>query len=237
MKLRTQIMALGLIGVALSVLIGSIGLISSARLGHQIEEAVAGAETLQASQEADMMHDAVRGDVLLALLGATNKDVSQVKEAQDGLKEHTTTMLKNLDILSKANLPPQVAAKVKESVPMVQQYLANGDSVIKLAGSSAEQAHAAIPAFQAAFNGLEKQLGEQGEAIEKAGRELNTRVNSGVTSTQTIIGATMAIGAALAVAIALWLATLISRPVARAVEMAQPHFPRRSHHYSGTRRQ
>ena len=33
-----------------------------------------------------MMHDAVRGDVLLALFGAVSKDDAQLKEAQEGLK-------------------------------------------------------------------------------------------------------------------------------------------------------
>ena len=220
MKLRTQILALGLAGVAISVVIGVIGLVSSARLGGQIEESIRAAHALQASQEADMMHDAVRGDVLLALLASVNKDSGQIKEAQDGLKEHSEVFLKNLALLEKADISPAVAAKVKESMPMVQQYLVAGEAVIKQSSVNMEQAQAAVPAFQAAFNALEKQMGDQGTLIEEVGGTLDAQVKAGVTSTQTTIGVAMTLGAAAAIAIALWLATLISRPLSRAVEVA-----------------
>jgi methyl-accepting chemotaxis protein len=220
MKLKTQILALGLAGVAMSVLIGGIGLFNTANAARDIEDAIHAADTLQASQEADMMHDAVRGDVLLALMGAMNKNNAQVKEAQDGLKEHTANFLKNLEILSKANMSPEASAKTKESVTMVQQYLDSGDVVIKLASTNLEQAQAAAPAFQANFDKLEKQLGEQGDLIQKTGDRLNERVIAGVVTAKYAIGTSMALGSALLIGIALWLSGVITRPVARAVHMA-----------------
>jgi methyl-accepting chemotaxis protein len=79
MKIKSQILGLGLAGVAISVVIGAIGLFNTSTAASEIEEAVHGAETLQASQEADMMHDAVRGDVLLAINGVLTKDPGQIK--------------------------------------------------------------------------------------------------------------------------------------------------------------
>jgi methyl-accepting chemotaxis protein len=171
MKLKTQILALGLAGVAISVLVGAIGFFNASKAASDIEDAIHASGTLQASQEADMMHDAVRADVLLALVGSTNKDNSQLKEAQEGLTVHTETFLKNLAILDKAALSLAATAKVKESVPMVQQYIASGEAVIKLSATNLEQAQAAMPGFQAAFDKLEKQLGEQGDLIQKSRRE------------------------------------------------------------------
>ena len=72
----------------MAAVVGAIGLLSAKRLGDAIEQSVLAGQALQASQEADMMHDAVRGDVLLALLGALEKDSKSLDEAESGLKEH-----------------------------------------------------------------------------------------------------------------------------------------------------
>ena len=72
----------------MAAVVGMIGLLSANRLGGAIEQSVLAGQALQASQEADMMHDAVRGDVLLALLGALEKDSKSLDEAESGLKEH-----------------------------------------------------------------------------------------------------------------------------------------------------
>ena len=70
MKMRSQIIALGLAGVAAAAATGGIGLLSGRHLGGTIGDVIGTSQALQHSQEADMMHDAVRGDAQLAVLGA-----------------------------------------------------------------------------------------------------------------------------------------------------------------------
>jgi len=62
MKMRSQIIALGLAGVAAAAATGGIGLLSGRHLGGTIGDVIGTSQALQHSQEADMMHDAVRGD-------------------------------------------------------------------------------------------------------------------------------------------------------------------------------
>ena len=96
MKLRNQILALGLVGVLMAGLVGGIGLSNANHLASAIENTTNTGLALQASQSADMMHDAVRGDVLLAMLGSLSKNEAQVSQAQKGLQEHAATFNKNL---------------------------------------------------------------------------------------------------------------------------------------------
>ena len=91
MKLRTQILFLGLAGALMAAAIGGIGLMASARLGQAIDGVVQSGQALQLSQEADMMHDAIRGDAQQALLGALEKNTERIAEAEKGLKEHSGT--------------------------------------------------------------------------------------------------------------------------------------------------
>ena len=85
MKLRSQIITFGLAGALGAAMVGGIGIVASARLGEGLLASVQGASALQASQEADMMHDAIRGDAQLALLGALDHDPARIAEARDGL--------------------------------------------------------------------------------------------------------------------------------------------------------
>jgi hypothetical protein len=51
------------------------------------------------SLAADMMHDAVRGDAKLALLGALRNEAKRVADASDGLAEHGNRFNADLDKL------------------------------------------------------------------------------------------------------------------------------------------
>ncbi|MBP8174973.1 MAG: hypothetical protein KAX74_01265, partial [Sphaerotilus sp.] len=88
MKMRSQIIALGLAGVAAAAATGGIGLLSGRHLGGTIGDVIGTSQALQHSQEADMMHDAVRGDAQLAVLGALQNEPTRIDEAQKDLREH-----------------------------------------------------------------------------------------------------------------------------------------------------
>ena len=70
MKLCSQIIGFGLADAALAGLVGGIGLYAASGLGGALELSIQFGAALQASQEADTMHDAIRGDGLPALFGA-----------------------------------------------------------------------------------------------------------------------------------------------------------------------
>ena len=61
MKLRNQILAIGVAGALAAALTGAIGYFALMRMGDSATAAILGGKAMQASQEADMMHDALRG--------------------------------------------------------------------------------------------------------------------------------------------------------------------------------
>ena len=74
MKLRTQILTLGVAGALAAALAGGIGLFSALRLGAALDRVTVASSALQSSQLADMMHDAIRGDGQLAMLSVLEHD-------------------------------------------------------------------------------------------------------------------------------------------------------------------
>ena len=89
MKLQHQILGLGLVGLLAAALVGGTGLRNATQLASAFDNAINMGLALQKSQQADMMHDAIRGDVLLALLSAQTKDAGGLADAQKDLVEHS----------------------------------------------------------------------------------------------------------------------------------------------------
>ena len=120
MKLRSQILALGLSGALLAGSAGGIGLYPSSQLGASLSDTVKASHALQTSQQADMMHDALRGDAQLALLGALEKNAELIASASAGLKDHAETFDTALNELSGHSLSDDSRAALTLVRPLVQ---------------------------------------------------------------------------------------------------------------------
>src|SRR3990167_6332919 len=197
MKLRTKILAFGLAGAALAAVVGSIGLVASSLLGESIDDAVLAGAALQSSQEADMMHDAIRGDAQLAYIGALENDTARVAEAEKGLKDHAETYLAALDKLQ--SLPLNAESRDAEA---------------------AARPRVAMPALQTAFAELEDKMAALSAAIGKTGELLTTEAKASVKQVQLAIAATLLLATAAMVVAALWMARRMALPMAHAVEVA-----------------
>ncbi|MFM9917450.1 MAG: methyl-accepting chemotaxis protein [Rhizobacter sp.] len=220
MKLRTQILVLGLFGATLASISGGMGLLGVSRLGGSIDGAIQAGSALQASQSADMMHDAVRGDAELAYIGALDKSPERIVEAKAGLAEHAKTFEEALSKLAAMPLTAESRSALTTVDPLVRKYLESAAHVISAAGVDAGQAKRELPAFQAAFSELEDRMAALSESIEKNGGGVIADAESSVKQTQALVVASLLVGAAMIVAAALALARNMTRPMAHAVEVA-----------------
>ena len=220
MKFRTQILGFGLAGAALATLVGVIGIVASSRLGGSIDDTVLASVALQSSQEADMMHDAIRGDAQLAYIGALENDKARLAEAEQGLKDHAETFTTALDALK--NLPLSAASRDAEAAarPLVTKYIEAAELVVKAASSDVAAARDALPALQAAFADLEDKMAALSDAIGMTGEQLTTQAKASVKQVQLAIVATLLLATAVMVVGALWMAGRMARPMAHAVDVA-----------------
>jgi methyl-accepting chemotaxis protein len=220
MKLRTQILAFGLAGAALAAVVGGIGLVASSQLGGSIDDAVLAGVALQSSQEADMMHDAIRGDAQLAYMGALENDRARIAEAEKGLKVHAETFAAALDKLQ--NLPLNAASRDAEAAarPLVTKYIEAARRVVKTAGSDVGTARDALPALQTAFAELEDKMAALSDTIGMTGELLTTQAKASVKQVQLAIAAALLLATAAMVVAALWMARRMARPMAHAVGVA-----------------
>ena len=113
--------------------------------------------------QADMIHDAVRGDVQQALL---NPSGPLYAGAVTGLTEHAATIREVLAAVRGEALGADVSGAVDKVLPVVEAYLKSAHDIIALAGRNHAQAQEAYPTFGQAFSALEKSLPSVGEAVK-----------------------------------------------------------------------
>ena len=220
MKLRNQILSFGMVGVLMASLVGGIGLFNASQMAVAIEDSVNMGVALQSSQKADMMHDALRGDVLLALLASINNDAAQLAEAQKDLQEHSETFTKALTTLQALPISVDVKAIIENTLPLVKKYIDSAAHLHKLAMTGPAAAQAAVPEFQKVFEELEKQMAQQSDAIEKNSKDSNQNAQATVSEATIQVGTTLALAGVVLVFAALWLARYLSKPMAHAVDVA-----------------
>ena len=220
MKLRNQILSLGLGGALAAAMVGGIGLLSANKLASSLDQTVNVNLQQQSHMAADMMHDAIRGDVLLAVLGATNKDAAQIKEAQTALADHTSKLNGALRDLSGLPLSDDVKAKLDNSTALMKPYVEAGANAVNLAATDLASAQAAVPEFQKQFIDMEKLLGEQGDAIESFGLAQNVIIRDHMKAANVQVIVALVLATVAMVFAALWLTRRLVQPMYHAVKVA-----------------
>lgn len=221
MKLRNQILSIGLAGAAVAALVGAVGLYSAGRLADAFDGANSMGVAVQNSQRAAMMHGAVRGDVQRAMLGAIGRDKAQIAEAQKALDEHTRSLDLALRTLEGLHLSNESRASVAATLPMVQAYAQSAVQLLKLtAGDSPAAAATAVAGFQKLYAELEKQMAVQVEAIGRDAQAFAERSRTVVVQARIAVGVALLLGTLILAGCALALARHLARPMAYAVVVA-----------------
>ena len=220
MKLRNQILALGIVGLVMTALVGGTALNSASKLSVAMDNSIDMGLALQKSQEADMMHDAIRGDVLLALLSAQTNNKDDLAAAQKDLNEHAETFQKALDDMKSAPLSDAARSVVGKVGPTLKSYVDSANQMLKLANTDAAAALAAMPEFQKSFKALEDNMEEQSEAIEKDVEAYKKEAKSRSSGATWQVGIGLVIAAAILVFAAVWLANHMAEPMDHAMRVA-----------------
>jgi methyl-accepting chemotaxis protein len=221
MKLKAQIVGFALVGAAVAAAAGSIGLWTTSRLNGAIGAAVEAGSALQLSQEADMMHDAVRGDAQLAMLGALEGDEASLAEAAKGLKVHGETFDEALLRLESKLSSDEVRHALAAVRPLVKQYLSSAARVIGEAPTDSAQAKSHMPGLQADFSALETQLAGLSDLLEANGEAVRNDASARVRQAAMATLAAIVLAAAVMVTTGAWLARRMTAPMAHAVEVAE----------------
>ncbi|RMV30072.1 Histidine kinase, HAMP region: chemotaxis sensory transducer [Pseudomonas savastanoi pv. phaseolicola] len=170
--------------------------------------------------EADMMHDALRADVLSAMLVGLGKSNSTREEVQKSLDEHAAHFRAVLNDNLKLPITEAIKAELNRIKPSLDTYIASGERIVGLALDNPERAQQELGTFTSAFTQLEEQMSSLSDLIEE-----NFKA-SGEGARQAIRSAIIALVVVLVASILLllvqgrWVTRSIMIPLASASRIA-----------------
>ena len=201
--------------------IAIIALIAVSALGvWGTREAVSGSTQLNTistairnHMEADMMHDALRGDVLYALREgkAGNKDSKAAIDAD--VADHVKNFEEHIDANKALELPPEARQALDDIGPALPTYIEAAEKISEQAFTDNYAAQRGFDDFIKVFEALEVKMGATSDAIQHSADVIQADVNS-KTNTIFIL---LAVVIALSVVAVIGVLTLTARSVVRPV--------------------
>jgi len=220
MKLRTQILCLGLAGAVLVSAAGGIGLLAVSSMATKVEASALSSQALQAAQSADMMHDALRGDAQRALLAAMKGDAATITAARADLVDHVATLETAIKKIGESGIDAETRQALSAVEPAVKQYAQTALAMVTGAAGGVAQAEAQVPALDKAFAQLEDELEKLSGMIEENGAAISATASASVTQSLWTIAIAVLVATVLLVLGALWMAHLMAIPMGQAVTAA-----------------
>ena len=141
--------------------------------------------------DGDMMHDAIRADVLKATLGLKTRNKKMIEEAKSDAAEHGARFMDNLRKNLALNLPPEIHKLFQDEEPSLQAYNEQAASYISAAIQDAEtgtnKTDALMPDFEKAFGVLEDMQSAVSDKVGEFGGKLENQQKAVASS--SLIGA------------------------------------------------
>lgn len=217
LSLKHALAIFGLVGVAGATGVGVVGWLTSHRLTATLVEATQTGDAMQAAALVDMMHDAIRSDVLQSVLLAQQGDLDGLKRAAVDLDQHADELLRQLDAVSKSDLSPAVRADLRAAVPATQAYIQAAKGLPPLLQGDSQAAARALEDFELLFKQLEQELDRFNKTLEAFGEQVRADGQQVADAAPFwILSGTFCIALALA-----WLSVRVSSRMASSVEHAK----------------
>ncbi len=182
-------------------LIGAVGILAVAIAG-QVALRVAKSATADLGDnnvaqryqmDSDMMHDAMRADVLEAMLMGQRGDSRGVSAARDALREHSARFVTSLDSAAASIKDPTIVASLPETRTQVVRYATAATAVTDVALRDAAQARTKYETFRTQFTVVEERMEAFGDAIQGSSRAVEVQTESRFSQAAQFIWAIFAI--------------------------------------------
>ena len=220
LTIRQKLFAYGLVALAFLLIVGGTGFHAAAVLTDAAHEMQQQGTALQHQMEADMAHDALRADVLAALL-AGRSGTGQADALKAELAEHAKEFRDAVRKLDEMRLDAATAAAVAKTRPAMDAYVKSATEVVGLAFNQNETAMARLPAFDASFKVLEKELGALSDVLAAHSRETLAHSQQTERIARFAIGSVILLSALILLAIGWSISRSIVGRLQRAVTIAE----------------
>ena len=176
-------------------------------------EMQAASDVLRNHMNADMMHDAVRADVL-SLLSPPETGIDTAAGRRD-LADHLADLRRNIAVDQAYTGSAKVIAATRSIAPRVEAYAVAATRIASLAQTDRGRAIATLPSFLAEFTALEGAMAAVSDAIEETSRAVEAEAKQGASTGAALLLAGTAGSALLIAMVGLACRRLLVTPLIR----------------------
>ncbi|PIB94340.1 HAMP domain-containing methyl-accepting chemotaxis protein [Caulobacter sp. FWC2] len=174
------------------------GLWVAMRLDSALTRSEASAKILRLHMHADMMHDALRADVMGGIMSSDPDLGVDLKAVRADLTEHVQAFKADIATSDKLAEDPAVKAALADVAAPLATYIASASEIVGQVDTDAAAARAKLPGFAKQFSALETKMEEASAKIEAAATGDANAAKSMSLLGQIVMGALLLIAAAFA---------------------------------------
>ncbi|MDH5435470.1 MAG: methyl-accepting chemotaxis protein [Gammaproteobacteria bacterium] len=219
--IKMKLLTFGAVSILLALGVGISGFTGIINVDKAMDEIVVNSSGLGNHLTADMMHDALRSDVLAALLASGENNQSEQKAIQADLKDHADLFRAKLKENESLPLSENIKQRLASTKPALSAYIRTSEDIVKLAFEDRNKAMAQMEAFKISFDKLAIEMEALSELIENSTAQAQENGDSSVVLSKNLIMIISLVAAALLVAISMFVAGRITKPINLAVVEAE----------------
>ncbi|MCC6706296.1 MAG: MCP four helix bundle domain-containing protein [Gammaproteobacteria bacterium] len=218
---KEKLRAFAAFGIVATLVVGLVGYNSEQKLGDALTGVNIKMAALRNHMESDMMHDALRADVLSALRAAKSHDEAAHKQVVADIEEHIASFIDHVDQNAKAPLSDEIKAGVEDVRPALSAYADAAREITAAAFKDIDSAEAKMPEFLAAFKELEGRMSSLSDLIETDAKNAEEQADATAASGAKWIMAMFLLSAVAAIVVSVFLIRGITSPLDRLYQAIQ----------------
>jgi methyl-accepting chemotaxis protein len=218
-SIGSKVALAGALSFVLAASAAGAGLWVSMRYAEGVERAVVAANVLRNHMQADMMHDALRGDALAAVLAADPAtSIYTPAEVKADTDEHVATFKQAItDSLAMAK-DPKVKAALQDVGEPLADYISGAQSIVSKASTDPSATRAEMPSFLQKFSALEEAMEAAAEVIETSANQAAHDAEAEAQLAQMAMGIVLLLALLFAGALIVVARRIVAKPVADLAE-------------------
>lgn len=167
LSIKNYLAILVVLAVSACLLLGLSAFIGSRLIANDINALLTVQQMIRNQTEADMMHDAVRADVLSALYREKNGEQAKLPDIRKELAEHAGNLRKLMAENRALPSSAEVQQQIDSTLPLVERYLQSAEKIVSEIGVQQATALQHLPVFEKDFNTLEGSMAHLTDQIEQ----------------------------------------------------------------------
>ena len=220
LSIKQRLLGFGLLSLIFIGVVAAGGYWGAHRLASAMADIVLTSSALRNEMQADMMHDALRADVLAALQAGASKDEGDKQAVVKDLEDHSAVFRKSISDNMALALNQAYKDALQKAQPALDAYIESAKSIVQLASENHAAAEAKLPEFINTFKVLEENMAALGDLVEASVKQSQDAANVQATLARNTVTVAIVIASLALSIILLLLIRAITRPLKEAIHVA-----------------